>query len=400
MSEDRTDITKFLTKSFEQLDYDLKDLLDHKLADYDLSKTKVVSLLNIDKDTFEEIINGTAKQPSLINVIKIAHFLDLDINEVIPAILKGQTKENLVSVAKAKKATFIAKNFDLKKLTKAGFFTDSEDVDYLTNRLLDFFGYGSIYQFEKELIKPLYSRTKRTFSDKMKTFWINSAFRCFKDINNPNSYNRDALKDIIVKIKPYCQDVENGLFTVCKALYNVGVTVIVQNHLTLTQVRGGTFVVNNKPCIVLTDLNKRYTTIWETLIHELHHVLYDLDIIGKEGYHLTGEPDLFLIEDKAESFSLEYFCGFEGYKYIKPHILNHFIVQRFAKELEIDASFVYSCFRQYEQKLTGKNYYGAFTQYFPEYSASLKKLSPVTWKEKSIAEIAENIKIVFELNVK
>lgn len=390
-------IDRLLTKSFEVLDIDLKEALEEKLTEYDLSKTKVISLLNIDKDTFEDIINGTAKQPTLINVIKIAHFLELGIDQIIPAILKNQPKESIASIERAKKASFIAKNFDIKKLSKIGFLEESDNIDYITSRLLSFFGYGSIYDYETQLISPLYSKSKRSFSDKMKSFWINSAFQCFKNIDNPNEYNREGLKDIITKIKPYSQDVENGLFIVCKALYNVGVTTIAQNHLTLTQVRGGTFVVNEKPCIVLTDLFKRYTTIWETLIHELHHVLYDLKLISNTGFHLTGDPDLFLIEDKAEDFSREYFCGINQYNYIKPHIHNHFMVKRYASELEIHPAFVYSSFRQFQQLFHKKNYYAAFQEYFPEYT--LKPLCPITWKENSITEAAQNIKTIFELNV-
>jgi hypothetical protein len=233
----------------------------------------------------------------------------------------------------------------------------------------------------------------------MKDFWTKSAYACFQFINNPNDYDREFLKDLIPKIRPYCQDVENGLFTVCRALYNIGITVIVQNHLTLTQVRGGTFIVNEKPCIVLTDLHKRYTTIWETLIHELYHVLYDLETIKTMQYHLTGDADLLLIEEKAEKFSREFFCGFENYKFIKPHIHNSYMVSRFAKEIEIEKSFIYSSFRQFEQLLNGKNYYGAFTEFFPDYSSALKKLSPITWKEASLGEVAANLKKIFEITI-
>jgi HTH-type transcriptional regulator/antitoxin HigA len=98
----------------------------------------------------------------------------------------------------------------------------------------------------------------------MKAFWVASAYQCFKSIDNPNEYDREALKDIIVKIKPYCQDAENGLFTVCKTLYNVGVTLIFQNHLTLTQIRGGktagkqkrefTFLTNSKGTVARVAL--------------------------------------------------------------------------------------------------------------------------------------------------
>ena len=87
----------------------------------------------------------------------------------------------------------------------------------------------------------------------------------------------------------------------------MGVTVIVQTQLLTTQVRGGTFIINGKPCIVLTDLFKKYPTIWYTLIHELHHVLYDLETISLTNFHITGDPDLFLIEEKADDFAREYF---------------------------------------------------------------------------------------------
>lgn len=399
MTKSGYSIDKLLEKSFQPLEYDLKYLLDQKLSEYDLSRSKVISLLNIDKVSFEDIINGQAKQPNLINILKIAEFLEIDLNDAIPAILKNQTPENIKSISRAKKTSFIAKNFDIKKLHKIGFFDESDDVDYLSARILSFFGYASITDYETHLITPLYSKTKRTFSDKMKNFWVNSAYQCFKSINNPNEYDREALKDIIVKIKPYSQDVANGLFTVCKALYNVGVTVIVQNHLTLTQVRGGTFIVDRKPCIVLTDLNKKYTTIWETLIHELHHVLYDLESIASSGFHLTGDPDLLLIEDKAEDFSREYFCGYDEYKYIKSQIHNVYLVNRHAKELEIHPSFIYSSFRQFEKKIHNKSYYGAFLEHFPDYSLAIKDLHPVTWQENSISEVSENLKTIFELNV-
>ncbi|MGN6196725.1 MAG: helix-turn-helix domain-containing protein [Ginsengibacter sp.] len=390
--------SNILEKSLSPLDIDLKTMFEDKLQEYDISKTKLLNLLNIDTRTFDDLINGTSPQPNLVNVIKIADFLNLQVEDVIPTIIRNQPVENFRSIQRATKLSFLAENFDIKKLTKVGFIKDDDDVDYITLKILSFYGFADIKEFVKHIPFALYSKTKRRFSDKMKNFWVASAFQCFKSIENPYEYDREELKDIITKIKPYCQDVQDGLLTVCKALYNVGVTVIVQNHLTLTQVRGGTFVVNNKPCIVLTDLNKRYTTIWETLIHELHHVLFDLEAIEKKTYHINGDLDLFLIEDKAEDFAREYFCGLEKYKFIKPHINNHLIVSRYAKEWQVDPSFIYSSFRWFEDKLNGKNYYGAYTSYFPDYALAIKKLKPITWKESSLLHIAEEIKQIFEIN--
>lgn len=384
----------------DNIDIDLNALFEEKIKEYNISRRKAGELLSIDQRTLTDTLNGSAKQPSIINIIKIANFLGIDdLYKAIPAALKHQEVDNIGSIERASDAAFIAKNFDIKKLTQAGFFEKDADTNSLVKRVLTFFGYESVFEFNRVVNSPLFSRTKRGFSDRMKDFWIKSAIQCFKNINNPNKYDRESLKDLIQKIRPYCQDVQDGLLTVCKALYNAGVTVIFQNHLTLTQVRGGTFIIENKPCIVLTDLHKRYTTIWETLIHELSHVLFDWDSIAAEGYHLSGDPDLLLIEENAEEFTREYFCDYEDYIYIKPHINNPFLVERFAKEQEIEKSFVYSSYRQFEMMLNDKSYYAAFNEFFPDYQTAVKKLSPVTWKEGSIYEISQNLKTIFELNV-
>lgn len=378
---------------------DIRKCFEEKLLEYDLSKTKALNVLGIDKDVFEDIISGSAKQPSMIHVLKIAQFIEMDLKDVVTALMSNQSSETIGSIEKAKKVSFLAKNFDIKKLTKIGFFDDKDDIDYLIRRVLTFFGYDGIHEFEEQLTLPFYSKSKRTFSDKMKDFWVKSAYQCFKSINNPNEYDREGLKDLIVKAKPYCQDVENGLLTVCKALYNIGVTVIVQNQLVTTQVRGGTFVVNGKPCIVITDLFKRYPTLWTTLIHELHHVLYDLEKISQAQFHLTGEPDLFLIEDKADDFAMEYFCGIKHFHYIKPHINNRLVVERFARDLEVHKSFIYSAFRHFQEKLYKKSFYGAYSEFFPDHTVAIKQLHPLTWKENSLPEVASRIKSLFELNV-
>lgn len=378
---------------------DVRKCFEAKLAEYDLSKTKALNVLGIDKDVFEDIISGSARQPSMIHVLKIAQFIEVDLKEVVTALMSNQSSETISSIEKAKKVSFLAKNFDIKKLTKIGFFSDKDDIDYLVRRVLTFFGYDGIHEFEEQLALPFYSKSKRTFSDKMKDFWVKSAYQCFKSINNPNEYDRESLKDLIVKAKPYCQDIENGLLTVCKALYNIGVTVIVQNQLVTTQVRGGTFVVNGKPCIVITDLFKRYPTLWTTLIHELHHVLYDLEKITQAQFHLTGEPDLFLIEDKADDFAIEYFCGIKHFNYIKPHINNSVVVEKFARELEVQKSFIYSAFRHFQEKLYKKSFYGAYNEFFPDPTLAIKQLHPLTWKENSLPEVASKIKTLFELNI-
>ncbi|NOR88074.1 MAG: hypothetical protein GQ527_10725 [Bacteroidales bacterium] len=379
-------------------DFNIRNEFDHKLSEYNISKTKALKLLKIDKDVFEQIIAGTAKQPNLIHVVKIAEFLDINIDKFIKVVLKNQSSDNIISMNNAKNASFLLKNFDVKALTKLGFFQSNYNTDELVGKVLTFFGYSSIEEFEKKLTQPLYSLSKRNFSDKMKDFWVKSAYQSFKIIDNPNEYDRERLKDLVTKIKPYSQELRNGLFTVCKALYNLGVTVIFQDYLSTTQTRGGTFIINGKPCIVITDFLKKYPTLWFTLLHELHHVLFDFEFIKTNSFHLTGSDDLFLIEDKANSFARDFFMSEDKFHYIKKYINNPYLVSKFAKDNEIHVSIVYSFFTWYQDKLNGKKYHGVFNQFYPDYKIAIDRLNPISWDDTSIKLTSERIKSILEIN--
>lgn len=395
----RVDVDKLLQEIFNgKVSFDVRDRFDEKIIEYGITKTKALKLLNIDRDVFEDIVSGAAKQPNLIHIVKVAEFLDVDVDDFIQIVLKNQNTENIIAIDRARKLKFLMKNFDVKALTKLGFFDGEDEVDELVDKVLNYFGYDSIREFEEQLVEPLYSRSKRQFSDKMKDFWVRSAYQTFKLINNPNVYDRSRLKEVIVNMKPYSQDEKNGLYTVCKALYNIGVTVIFQNYLTTTHVRGGTFIINDKPCIVITDYLKKYSTIWFTLLHELHHVLFDFDTIKKSSYHLSDDEDLFLIEEKANSFARDYFMPKENFHYIKTYINNQYVVERFAKDNEIHPSLVYSFYTWYQEELYGKKYHGAFKEFYPDYKIAIAKLNPITWDEESVKQVSEKIKAVFEIN--
>jgi Predicted Zn peptidase len=397
----------FMTHSIDQLlslalagdqsNVNLHQLFEGKLEEYGVSKTKALGMLGIDKDVFEDIISGTARQPNLVHILKLAQFLGIGIEAAVQAVLKEQPAANIASLERSYKATFLLKHFDTRRLTAAGVMEKTEDPGKAVGRLMRFFGYDSMMAFEERLETPLFSRTKRLFSDKMMKFWIDAAYRMFELIANPNPYDREAVKDIVAKAKPYCKDVNDGLYKVCRALYAQGVTVITQELLAGTQVRGGTFYVHNKPCIVLTDFRKSYPTVWTTLLHELHHVLFDLEVIKDWKFHLSedGQNDLFLIEEKANAFAMDYFCTLEEFEFIRRHIHSKYHVERFAVQRNVHPAMIYNAYQFYEQRLTGKNFWGAFKSEIPKSDTSLKRLQPVTWKEESIEAIAKKFQSIF-----
>ena len=162
--------------------------------------------------------------------------------------------------------------------------------------------------------------------------------------------------------------------------------------------RGGTFIVKGKPCVVLTDFNKSYPTVWFTLLHELHHVLFDFDLIKTNSFHLTGDADLFLIEEKANSFARDFFMSEEKFHFIKRYINNSYMVSKFAIENEVHVSLIYSFYTWYQDEKYNKKYYGTFNKYYPDYKKSLVKLNPLSWNDESIKTVGERIKKILEIN--
>ncbi len=391
-------INEILNKSFKYDGPTLEELFTNKLESSGLSKTQFEKLAGIERKSLDAILNKTSKQTDVNKLIKLGEFLEISLNDLLIIHFNDRPKEEIKEVQDSMDITFINKFFDLKTLTGLGYINRNDSLEQLKDRICNFFGINSIYDYDLELNDVLYSRTKKTFSDKMKDFWIKSSYKYFELINNPNDYSRNNLIDLIPKIKPYTKNVEHGLNTVFQALYNVGVTVVFQPLLPKTQIRGATFVVNNKPCIVITDFNKNYATIWFALIHELHHVLYDLEVIEKTNYHLSGEPDLFLIqEDKANEFAKEYLFSSEKMRYIEKLIHNKIIVEKFANECQIHSSIIYSQF-QWRQSEIGNDYWGAFKDKFPKISTVTKNLNIANWDVQSIEETALQIKELLNVN--
>ncbi|MCF2445821.1 helix-turn-helix transcriptional regulator [Dyadobacter sp. CY345] len=380
-------IGDILNRSF-LVEKSVKQLFNSKLDEAGLSKTQFEKLSGIQRRSLDGILDKSSKQTDIIHLLKLSEFLELSVDEILVYHFKDRASEEIRELQEAIEITFINKYFDLKALSNLGFFEKESSLSALKDRICKFFLFETIFDFENNLNGVLYSRTKRSFSDKMKDFWIKSSYKYFELINNPNEYSRKDLVELIPKIKPYTQNIEKGLITVFRALYNVGVTVVFQPLLPKTQIRGATFIVNTKPCIVITDFNKNYATIWFSLIHELHHVLYDLELLERIKYHLTGEPDLFLIqEDKANKFAGEYLLSSEKLQYIEPMIHNSFMVKNFASECQVHPSIIYSQY-QFRQSEIGNNYWAAFKDFFPDMEKVKRGLTVNNWDTESLEEAA------------
>lgn len=376
----------------------LSQIINDGLEQQGLSKHQLASIFNIPSSTFDRIIlninNNNLKDVDFDLLLKLAQFCGIGIEEISQIYVASLTSEKIREIEDARKANYILNNFDIKSLKKEGFISSITDFKQIEERILKFFDLESIFQYSNEIGGVLFSRTKNISADKMREMWVRSAIFQFQKIQNPNDFDKEKLLGIIPKIRPYTRFEEKGLLTVLQALYNIGVTVIVQSYLSKTQVRGGTFAINNKPCIVVTDYNKSYATLWFALLHEIYHALYDFEELKGLTYHLTGEEqsEIYLFkEDMADYFACEMLFPKENLDYIKHMIKSPVLVNDYAEKCKVHPSIIYS-FYCYSQKQEGKDYYPFYAKHFGKSDKAIQIVKTHPWNKETIYEEIEKVK--------
>lgn len=371
----------------------LHEIYEARREELNLSDTQIAGVLQIEYNTLKNIVTNKQQKIDYVILAKLSRFLNIQIDELAKLYHRDNT-ELANELGSVMKYTYLVENFDLKTLKTIGLIKSVSDFAEAEERIKRFFGLDRLTDYEYLATGVLFSKSKRTPHQRMRSFWVRSAHSLFQKIDNPNEYDREQLKKLIPKIRPYTQNVEKGLITVIQALFNIGVTVIFQPYLSGTQVRGGTFYVNGKPCIVITDFQKSYPTMWFALLHELSHALFDLDTIRDVTYHLSGddEPDVFLLdEDKANNFARDFLFSVEKSKYIRPYINNHHLVRKYAEQNEIHPSIIYR-FYQWDKDIQGQNFWGAYRKYFPDVDKAIEQMNLIPWEKETLDETVDKLK--------
>lgn len=326
----------------------LKEFFELRLDELSITVTNSAKILKINYRALIAILEGKQRNINIDDLFRIADFLQLSTEKVIQLYLTSLEKNTPRKKASitAEKIQFIKEHFDLMALRKAGFIESTTDFDVIEKRLTEYLGIKSIFEYKKPSFDiALSAGAIKPKNELTRIFWINTAIEYFQEINNPNEYNRQALIDYFPKIRWHSTNIEIGLLDVIKELYKIGVTVIYQAPLPTLHLRGATFSINNKPCIVLTNYRGFYPTLWFALIHELHHVLFDWNEIMNNAYHLSDDDNKNLAilerEKKADKFAREYLFSIDKTTQIRPYIRNEKFVTRFAKDNHVHSSFIY-----------------------------------------------------------
>jgi len=322
----------------------LKDCFNARKVELNLTDNVIFNMLDLDAKQVKPILEGEAKRISLFTMIKLAFFLDISLGEVLQLSVHEMSPAQISDIQKAKDAAYIMAHFDVGSLTKIGFFPKGASVDVLKQRITNYFGLNHLYEYgDTPLVKAFSQIHRKSKSELMREFWLSSAFHVFNTINNPYPYDRVSLIKLIPSIRACTLNEKSGLTTVVKALYRLGITVIYQPSIKDLHLRGATLVVNDKPCIILSDYNNRYPTVWFALLHELCHVISDLDVIREYQYHISdGGGDLLLLdEERCDNFASEFFLNGDNHKMIAPYLDSPAIVQSYCKEWRVHPSLVY-----------------------------------------------------------
>ena len=362
-----------------------------------LTRTQVERLLGIQRRTLDKILNGEGKGHDITQVLKVGAFCGLDISQTLSMYLTVLPSEKIGEVQDAIELSRLNALFDLKLLKAIGLIRSDKVLAEIVARIKRFFGLISLNDYESLVHNTLFSRTKRqTKSEKMVDFWTTASIQLFEKISNPNPYDRDALLQLVPKIRAQSQQVESGLANVARALFAVGVTVVFQPRVPNTNVKGATFLLDESPCIVITDHGRSYPRLWFSLLHELHHVLYDLDSIRDWTFHLTGESNLQLLqEEKADHFARGMLCSDAKLDELGLQIHTPQIVAMYAKRWNVHPSIIYATF-QFRMSEQGENYWGAFRKHFPDFDKATAVLNNSIWQAASLDAAAAEIRASLE----
>jgi hypothetical protein len=294
--------------------------------------------------TINAILDGNFKYLDPISLLKIANFLNVSSDEILKECLSYMPANTQIQLEDSKKRTYILDNFNLHALKKDGVISSIKDFGHIEKCLLRAYGLKDIYEYsELDKLHGLFSSIKATLKDaRPKKNFKNKAIKICSSIVNSNPYSQDNLKEFFPRIRAYSLDVETGLLKLIRELYKLGITVVIHPSLSLSGARGLTIESKGKPSIILTDIGKKYSTLWFTLIHELYHVIFDWEDILAGRLHVTDDDEFVSDKElKANSFAREYMFPHKRMELIINNINNPVAVKDFAIESNVHYSIIY-----------------------------------------------------------
>lgn len=353
MSDKKNDSDDILKRIFDpkpiKIRETLEELFFQRLENLDIPKTTALGIMGMSIRTLEGILTGEQKMLDYTQLIKLANFIGIELEQVATLYLEKVREVHNVGADITRTnemVEFVNEKFDLAGLKKVGLIKSLTNYDEIIKSICNYFGLKSIFDYSEPDMNVAFSSGKRAKRNCSIKNWVYLAEQTCIELRNPNVYSRNKLIDYFPQIRWQSMDVENGLVNVIKQLYQLGITVVFIPSFPSLHIRGATFEVNDKPCIALTDYVGFYPTLWFALVHELYHVLFDWDEIQISNYHISQEGQKSLDSEsqneiEADNFAREYLFSKEKTKEAGAFINNQEFIKQYAISNNVDASFAY-----------------------------------------------------------
>ena len=374
-------------------DETLKELFESKLNQLQISTTSALEILKMSSRTLKGILDGSQKTFDHTALLKIASLLQEPREKVVKLYFDSLAEKHpIATTATPEKIEFIKANFPLAILKKNKFIESITDFDEIEKKICSRLGLKSIFEYRKPQMDVAFSSGDhfKPQNELTRAFWIAAAKSCFEEIDNPYDFRPQALADYFPKLRWQSTDVEHGFLNVVRHLFKMGVTVIYQPPLHTLQLRGATFAVNDKPCIVITNYVGFYSTLWFALIHEILHVIFDWQEIKSNSYHLSDDSstDISVKEKEAETnkYARQYLFSNEKAKKIKPFLNDISYVKEYALDNHVHESIIYA-FNAFDNGRDDRQAWARARRYDGDIKKCVKKID-ISWDNN---ERLENI---------
>lgn len=349
----------------------LREMLNELITENEVPVSSLAEVIGINKDTFSDYLNG-GSDLKLTQAIKFMKLLGLTESQLISAYNNEMAEKELANIEKSERLSYVLNHFDIPTLKKLGIIKLRAKVEDYEKQICSFFGFSSIYQYDDTSLMPtFFSKSRITIAQekerKMNDFWLKCSIYSFSQINNPYEYNRELLIELLKRISEFTADVIHGYEKIVLVLFRIGVTVITQPYVSGTRAFGVTMILDGKPCIVITDMNKKYHKLWINLIHELYHVINDFDILQNLKYHISysDSPELLLNEERADRFALDVLVSPTIQKELGRVVALPYKMKQLAEKLNVDISILYGVYLESLPKESQ-------SKEFPKYANMLK----------------------------
>lgn len=358
----------------------LREQLKLVISENDIPESSLAETLDIDRRTFDEFLKE-GKDLKFTQALSIMKFLGMDESEFIQSYerdMAGVIDED--KAEKAERLAYIFEHFDVNVLKEIGIIKKRSKIDDYESQLVEFFGFHkSIYEYDMFApLKTLFSSSKINIEErrrqKMNEFWIRCARHSFEKINNPYEYQDELLQLYIRKIHEYTLDPVHGYERVVLTLFRLGVTVLTQPYVKGIGAFGASMFIDGKPCIVITDMKKKYHKLWLTLFHELYHIINDRQMLERSVYHISSESEMsiFFNEEKADSFACQMLIPKDVLPHVGKVIASPYKVKALSDELSVHTSIVYGVYLECASKDIQRKGFPKYSDYLLSSEASIK----------------------------